>query len=128
MIASALIQPEFPQAGEEQPKLLRIFIVAILIDWVFLSSVVALRFWRAGKGQRNVAGKRMKMLSIASLALSVAIVISGTAQSEESTLVEEITQVIALLSIGAFFLAFAPPEWLRAFWRRSSRKKICAGA
>jgi hypothetical protein len=127
VIASALIQPEFPQAGEEQPKYYGIFIIAILVDWVFLSSVVALRFWRAGKGQRNVAGTRMKMLSIASLALSVAIVISGTAQSEESTLVQEIIQLIALLSIAAFFLAFAPPEWLRAFWRRSSQEDLRRG-
>jgi hypothetical protein len=123
----ALIQPDFPQEGEERPSLFVAFIVAVLAQWVFLSTVVAVRFWRAGRGQKNVAGKRMKMLSVASVALSVAIVISGSAGNEESALVEEITQVIVVLSIGSFFLAFAPPEWLRAFWRRSSQEDLRRG-
>ena len=127
VIIASILTPEFPEPGEEQPALFGVFIIAVLVQWVFLSTVVAVRFWRAGKTQKNVASKRMKMLSVASIALSIAIVISGSATSEESALVEEITQVIVLLSIGAFFLAFAPPEWLRAFWRRSSQEDLRRG-
>jgi hypothetical protein len=127
VILTALVQPEFPQPGEERSALFTALIVALLIQWVFLSTVVAVRFWRAGKGRQNIASKRMRMLSIASVALSIAIVISGTSSAEESTTVEEITQVIVLLSIGAFFLAFAPPEWLRSLWRRDAQDDLRRG-
>jgi hypothetical protein len=127
VIVAALLIPEFPQPGEEQPTYYGLFILGVLIQWVSLSLVVAIRFWRAGKGRKNVASKRMKMLSIASVALSVAIVISGSATSEESTIVDVITQIVVLLSIGAFFLAFAPPEWLRSLWRRDSQEDLRKG-
>ena len=127
VILAAVVQPDFPQEGEERSTLFIIFIAAVLAQWVFLSTVVAVRFWRAGKGHSNVASKRMKMLSIASVALSVAIVISGSAGTEESAAIEEVTQVIVVLSIGAFFLAFAPPEWLRSFWRRGSQEDLRRG-
>jgi len=127
VILAAVVQPDFPQEGEERPTRFIFFIAAVLAQWVFLSTIVAVRFWRAGKGQSNVASKRMRMLSIASVALSVAIVISGSAGTEESAVVEEVTQVIVVLSIGAFFLAFAPPEWLRSFWRRGSQEDLRRG-
>lgn len=58
------------------------------------------------------------MLSMASVVLSIGIVISGLSGSEPNDSRRSITQAISLLSITFFFLAFAPPAWLRQMWRR----------
>ncbi|MGH2755434.1 MAG: hypothetical protein ACRDLB_13525 [Actinomycetota bacterium] len=124
VIGWAVIEPEFPEAGEERPTRYAFFILAALVYWVALSTIVAVRFWRAGASQKSVASARMKMLAVASMTLSLAIVISGSTGSEESTVTENITSLIVLLSIGAFFLAFAPPEWLRSLWRRQPQEGL----
>lgn len=110
--------PDFPRPGEPRPQAFEIWLVAFVLVWVVLSVVVAVRFWRAGTGQPAVARKRLRMLSMASVVLSIGIVISGFSGSEVNYSRRSITQAISLLSITFFFLAFAPPAWLRQAWRR----------
>lgn len=114
---------EFPEQGDPQPPAFRIFVLALVLDWVLLSSVVAIRFWRGGVGQPPVARRRMRALSVASLALSVAIVISGAAP-ERAPVVDLGIQTISIAAIFFFFFAFAPPRWLRAAWRRQSEESL----
>jgi hypothetical protein len=62
--------------------------------------------------------------------LSVGIVISGTTGTtgaEESPTREVVTQLISLFSLIAFFLAFAPPRWLRQAWRRPVEESLRRG-
>lgn len=125
-----LFLPEFPAEGEPVPSVFRSWIFALIILWVTLSAIVAVRFWRAGTGQPAVARKRMRFLSIASVILSIGIVISGTtgtSAAEESATREVVTQLISLLSLLAFFLAFAPPRWLRQAWRRPVEESLRRG-
>ncbi len=88
-----------------------------------LSSIVAIRFWRGGLGQPPVARRRMKALSLASLALSVVIVISGAAP-DRAPIVDIAIQFISIAAVLFFFFAFAPPRWLRAAWRRQSEEAL----
>ena len=113
-----LFLPDFPRPGEPRSQAMSMWIAAFVILWVGLSTVVAVRFWRAGTDQPVVARKRMRMLSAASVVFSLGIVISGLSGGEPDDARQSLTQAISLLSIFFFFFAFAPPVWLRQAWRR----------
>jgi hypothetical protein len=119
-----LLLPDLPAEGEPRSTTFQIFVFAILVQWVLLSAFVAVRFWRAGTNQPEVARRRMRMLSIAATAMSVAIVISGTAAEDRSLGLDIAIQLIALASVVAFFLAFSPPAWLRAVWRKEAQAEV----
>lgn len=114
----AFFLPHFPMPGKPRPQAIEIWLAAFVVVWVALSVVVAVRFWRGGTGQPAVARKRMRMLGIASVVLSIGIVISGLSGGERNYTRLSVTQTISLLSLAFFFLAFAPPAWLRQVWRR----------
>ena len=118
---------EFPDEGEPQSGQFKLYIAALLAVWVFLSLVVAVRFWRAGAGQPAVSRKRMRMLSVASIALSIVIVVSGETNAGEGSAIQVATQIGTLLSVTAFWLAFAPPRWLRQSWRRPVEESLRRG-
>ena len=121
--------PAFPGPGEPQPPAIRTWVFGLLGLWVALSFVVAVRFWKAGTGQPAVARKRMRFLSVASVIFSVGIVISGVAGggAEENYAREAFTQSLTLTSVIAFFLALAPPRWLRHTWRRPVEESLRRG-
>lgn len=119
--------PDFPGPGDPRPDAFRLWIGAFVIVWVALSAIVAVRFWRAGTGQPAVARKRMRMLSMASVVLSVGIVFSGFSGGQQDDVRLSIQQSITLLSVIFFFLAFAPPRWLRQAWRRPLENQMRRG-
>ena len=127
VVVWGMVLPSFPDEGEAQPASFRIFVVAVLLVWTALSLVVAIRFWRAGAREPGVASRRMRMLAVATLALSVALIVSGSAP-DAGTGAEVVVQTIALLSAITFFLAFFPPSWLRSLWRRPSEEALQAAA
>ncbi|HWC14182.1 MAG TPA: hypothetical protein VG929_06260 [Actinomycetota bacterium] len=114
VIASLLVQ--LPDDGEPRSKTVELFILALLTQWVLLSGTAAVLFWNAGRGQPEVSRRRMRMLSLGAVALSVALVLAG--EAGESPAVSVVIQLIALASVVSFFLAFAPPSWLRTIWRK----------
>ena len=124
MIVWSVLLPEFPDPGEPRSSTFQIYVMALLFDWVLLSSVVAIRFWRGGAGQPPVARRRMRALSVASVALSVALVVSGASPADRAVIVDIGIQIITLGSVIFFFFAFAPPRWLRAAWRRQSEEAL----
>jgi hypothetical protein len=115
--------PGQPAVGEPQSIWYRLLISAIVVQWTVISVAVAREFWRAGHDQPALVRTRMRLLSAASLFLSVGIIIAGAAAeaSEEVTVapaaIRGATQLLALLSAAGFWLAFHPPSWLRAAWR-----------
>ncbi|HJR44403.1 MAG TPA: hypothetical protein VJ927_02240 [Actinomycetota bacterium] len=116
--------PRLPDQGEERSAVVQLFVMAVLVQWVTLSVVVAARLWRAGSDQPVVASRRMRSLGAASILLSVVIVISGTASDERSVPVELMVQALILSSLGGFYLALFPPAWLRTLWRGASEARL----
>jgi PAS domain S-box-containing protein len=115
-----------PQQGETyRPPIFVGYIVLLLVDWVVLSLAVAIRLWRAGRGQPTVARRRMRTLSLGSIGLAVVLVIAGTASgSGEVTVAQVVTQVLGILSAILFLLGFAPPGIVRLAWRRKEEKQL----
>jgi PAS domain S-box-containing protein len=121
-----LIQPRIPEQGEtDRPPLLVAFILILLVDWVFLSVAVAVRLWRAGRGQPTVARRRMKTLSLGSLGIALVLVIAGAASpSTDVTWTQIGTQILGIASAVLFLLGFAPPGVVRLLWRRHEEKEL----
>ncbi|HEY3961081.1 MAG TPA: ATP-binding protein, partial [Gaiellaceae bacterium] len=115
--------PSVPRPGEPRPWWFVAYLVAFLAHWAVLSSVVAIRIWRAGRGQPGVASGRMRMLAFAALALVVAIVGTALISNTESN-GEIIVQVIALLGGAAFVLGLTPPAVVRAHWRAPAQREL----
>jgi hypothetical protein len=123
VVVWAIALPSFPDEGEPRSTAFQVFIFAVLVQWVVLSAFVAVRFWRAGSGQPDVARRRMRMLSVAATGMSIAIVISGSSAEREPA-VDLFVQLVVMTSVVSFFLAFAPPTWLRWMWRRGAEREL----
>jgi PAS domain S-box-containing protein len=115
--------PAFPEEDAPQPRWVGIFIIALLTQWVFLSGAVAIRLWRAGKGQPTVARRRMRTMALGATGLALALVVAGQFATGEG-----ITDVFfELLVLGAaplMLIGFAPPRTLRMLWRRREEAEL----
>lgn len=127
VIGWAIGLPEFPQDGEPTSAAVEAFIIAVLVQWTVLSVVVAVRFWRAGHGRSSAATNRMRILAVASLLLCIVIVLAFGGPDEEGTVFELVTDLITLGAVIAFFVAFAPPRWLRQAWMRPVNERLRRG-
>ncbi|HEX8002766.1 MAG TPA: PAS domain-containing sensor histidine kinase [Mycobacteriales bacterium] len=107
----------FPQPGEPRSVAFGTYLVLLLVQWTFLSGVVAVRLWRAGRAQPTVARRRMRMLSSGAAALALGLVITALAPSEEPNAVTLVVHVVAIASAVLFLLGFAPPRALLRTWR-----------
>jgi signal transduction histidine kinase len=115
--------PSVPSAGESRPWWFVAYIVAFLIHWGALSTVVAIRLWRAGRGQPSVASGRMRMLALASAVLVAAIIGTALVSNTESDS-EIVVQMLALVGGAAFLLGLAPPSFVRAHWRAPAQREL----
>lgn len=115
---------DLPEAGEPRPLSFQIYVLALLVQWGGLLVTVAVRLWGAGKGQPTLARRRMRVLSLGSIGMTLALVIAGTQSNGEETGVSLITSLLATGSVLFFFLGFAPPALLRIAWRRPEQEAL----
>jgi GAF domain-containing protein/anti-sigma regulatory factor (Ser/Thr protein kinase) len=101
-----------------------LFVIVLLVQWSTLSVGVATLLWRDGSGQPTVARRRMRTLSVASIGMTVALVLAGASGGDESLALA--VRLIGVVSAGLFFVAFLPPPWLRAAWRRPEEERLRA--
>lgn len=116
-VGSALLVP-LPAEGEPRSGGVLAFIVILLAEWTVLSMVVALRLWRAGRNEPTPGRRRLRFLSVASVALNFTIVLAGTASADGAEVTSLVVQLSALASILLFFVALFPPQLVRLAWRR----------
>ena len=115
--------PSIPSAGEKRPSGFLLYLIAFLVHWSLLSIVVTVRLWRAGRRQPSVSRTRMRMLSFASAALTVAIIGTAFAQSNAS-IAAAVVQVLAIVSGAAFILGLDPPQFIRSQWRQAEQLRL----
>jgi len=112
----AFLLPPFPEQGAATPIGFSVYIVVLLVQWVFLSAAVAVRLWRAGKGQPTVARRRMRTMSLGATGLALALVLGGNFSNGGVT--EILVQVLVLAAAPLMLIGFAPPRMLRVAWRQ----------
>jgi hypothetical protein len=121
----AFLLPAFPDEDLDGPVpgWLRVYILALLVQWVFLSGAVAIRLWRAGRGQPTVARRRMRTMALGAIGLALALVLAGQFASGEGV-VDVIFQVLVLSAAPLMLIGFAPPRTLRLAWRRHEEAEL----
>jgi PAS domain S-box-containing protein len=82
-------------------------LIVFLLGWTFLSGVVAVRLWRAGRAEPVLARRRMRALAAGALGLSAALLFAGAESSAP------VSQFLALASAALFFVGFVTPRVLR---------------
>lgn len=111
---------DVPTEGDSRPASFVVYTFAILVQWAFLSSLVAAWLWRAGAGRPTVVRRRMRTLSLGAASLFAAILISVVAgPSDDPGPAEAVSALVALVSGPMFLLGVAPPSFVLALWRRS---------
>jgi signal transduction histidine kinase len=123
LVTATLLLPRVPAEGESWPWWFVGYVIAFLVHWSVLLTIVAIRLWRAGRAEASVARKRMQMLAFASTALTAALVLAVAAGGEHS-LGALLVALLATLSGVAFLLGFAPPAGLRVLWRRPEQARM----
>jgi PAS domain S-box-containing protein len=110
----AFLLPDLPNENEPQPGWLKVYVAVLLVQWVFLSGVVAVRLWRVGRGQPTVARRRMRTMSLGAMGLALALVLAG--RFSNGTAVEVVVQLLVLGAAPLMLVGFAPPRILRIAW------------
>ena len=123
LIAWTIALPDFPQAGEHRSIGFSIYVYALVLQFGFLSSVAAYRLWRAGRDQPSVARKRMRMLSLAAVALATAILFAVAAPADDQGIKIAVSS-IGIASALLFLLGFSPPGIVRLIWRRPEQERV----
>jgi signal transduction histidine kinase len=118
---------DLPAEGEAWPPAFAAFIAAFLVQWTGLSAYVAWRLWRAGRGQPTVVRYRVRLLSVAAIALSLVLVLAGAAAGTPPAWLELTSAILTLGSALLFLFGFAPPLFLREIWRRPEREVLREG-
>jgi signal transduction histidine kinase len=116
-----LALPGLPEDDESWSAFFAAYVVVFLAHWTIFSVVAAARLWRAGSGHPTVARRRMRLLSIAALGLTLALIGTAFVGGDAAGLV---IQLLAIASALLFFAGVAPPAWLRAIWRRPEQERL----
>jgi signal transduction histidine kinase len=116
---------DFPAPGDPTSVAFRAYLIAFLVHWTALSTIAAIRLWRAGVGQPSVAQRRMRLLAAACTFITAAILLAGLSPGEDSPLNLTIG-LLATLSGVTFLLGLAPPAPLRLLWRRPETERVQA--
>lgn len=123
LIVWTIVLPDFPQAGEHRSIAFSAYLYALVVQFGYLSAIAAWRLWRAGRDQPSVARNRMRMLSLAAVALTATLFLAVAAPADEPGL----QIVISAMGIGsalAFLLGFSPPGIVRLIWRRPEQEQV----
>jgi len=115
--------PHFPAAGERRPPWFVAYLVAFLLHWTILSVVSARRLWNAGRREPTVARRRMQLLSFATAALTLAILLVAASTDSHSPLAAA-SGLLGTISSVAFLLGLAPPASVRIAWRHREQARV----
>ena len=123
LIAWTIALPDFPQAGEHRSLAFSIFLYALVLQFGSLSMIAAYRLWRAGRDQPSVARNRMRMLSLAAVALTAAVLFAVVAPADDEG-IQVAVSALAIASALAFLLGLSPPRVVRLVWRRPEQERF----
>jgi signal transduction histidine kinase len=123
LVAWSFALPEIPQEDEAWSTGFAVYLIAFLFHWSVLSIIVAVRLWRAGRGQPSVSQRRMRFLAAAAALFTAAFLLAGLGSAGGSPLDLAIGILATLSGIG-FIAGVAPPAVIRLLWRRPETARI----
>jgi signal transduction histidine kinase len=115
--------PRIPQQNQARDGAFQAFVTVFFIHWAVLSIVSASSLWSAGRAQPTVARRRMQFLALATGVLTLALLLAVFTTNQYSALSLG-SGILALISVAAFLLGFAPPQILRILWRAPEQARV----
>ncbi len=124
MLVWTFALPDVP--GEDEPRSLgfQLYLAGFLVHWTVLTIVVAVRLWRAGRGQPSVARKRMRFLAAAAVLITATLFLGAFLGGGDESAAELLTGLLTTVSALAFLVGLVPPALLRAAWRRPEQERL----
>ena len=115
--------PHLPASGETWPAAFIAYVAVFFLHWTVLSIAVTTRLWLAGRAQPSVSANRMRMLSFAAAALTLAL-LGAVFSSNQASPGAASAQILAFVAIVAFFLGVEPPQLIRTYWRAPEQERL----
>lgn len=125
VLLQLLTFPVLPEVepGDPRPLVVQIFVLVLLATWGLSLPVVARRFWLAARAQPGVARNRMRLLSVATVALAIGLFLAVSPTEGASMGTSIAIQLLAVVSSWLFLTGFAPPSTLRTRWRMPEERR-----
>lgn len=123
MVVWTLVQPAFPQEGEPWPRSFVAYVTGFTIHWTLLTIVVAWQLWTAGRGEASVARRRMRLLAVAAMMITLALFVAISSPAPGST-AALVSQLLSTSSAVLFLVGLSPPPLLRMAWRRPEQQRL----
>lgn len=126
-MAVAALAISGPEPGEPRSGAFSALAFVVAGTWLVALPYVGARFWRAGRGQPTLVRRRLRLLAVASVVLSLALLLA-VLNNEGGDLLVLSTHLVAIASAGLFLLGFAPPGPLRRLWRHPEEQELHGAA
>lgn len=123
VVVATVLLPPLPSGGP-LPVWVTVYLAVGLGYWALVSSVTVFRLWFAGSGQPALARRRMRLMSIATAVLFVALFGMAANLADDVALVDFAVYATVLVSAVAFGLGFSPPGALRMWWSRPEYDRL----
>ncbi len=94
-----------------------IAVAAVLVTWTLCILEPIIRFWISANGRRAVEAARLHALSLGYAGIYIVVMV-GTFGASLGQVGALVTDLIALAVVPVLYVSFAPPAWLRRFWRQ----------
>ncbi|HUR48771.1 MAG TPA: EAL domain-containing protein [Acidimicrobiales bacterium] len=118
IVAATLLLPGVPTEGAPKSIEWKLFSLALVAQWSFLFIVIGWKLWRAGRGQPRVPQRRMRLLAIATMGMTLSVIAGQVVPADQISVARLILRLMSLGSATMLFVGLAPPAWLLYLWRR----------
>ena len=122
VLLASLVIPSFPEDGEPQPGWYTAYVVAVLLFWTALSVGTIVGLWRGGTGQPTLPRRRTRLMSVATAAMNVLILLAPLNTDEGAGALT--VSALLSLSLALFAVGFAPPSVVRLAWRQPEQEAL----
>lgn len=123
VLAFALALPRLPGPDEPRGAVFQAFVVAFVGLWLVVLPLVSRRFWRAGRDQPTLVRRRLRTLSLATGALSLALLLAAV-EARDAGVLELVIRLLGVSSALGFLVGLAPPRILKAAWRQPEEQRL----
>ncbi|MGH2967882.1 MAG: hypothetical protein ACRDK0_02280, partial [Solirubrobacteraceae bacterium] len=118
----SLVLPSPPEEGAPQPAWYLPYVVAVLAFWTALSVATIVGLWRGGAGQPTLTRRRTRLMSAATAAMNVLILLAPLDTGAGAG--ELVVQALLSVSLVSFAVGYAPPPFVRLAWRQPEQEAL----
>ena len=109
-------------AGDSRPGWFAVYAGVVVVFWVALSLLTIAGLWREGAGQPTLARRRVRFMSVGTAGMAVLILLAALGLDDGAG--QLTVEALLLLSLVAFGIGFAPPQFVRLAWQQPEQDEL----